>query len=57
MVKSGFIRLMIRRTVSLFFCYMESQNLSVSNDDPAVKKTDSYVCRVGGSGLFSLFKN
>ena len=42
-VKNGFISLMIRRTVS--------------NDDPAVKKTDSYVCRVGGSGLFSLFKN
>jgi hypothetical protein len=42
-VKSDFISLMIR-------CTVEPQNLSASNDDPAVKKTDSYVCRVCGGG-------
>ena len=42
MVKSGFIRLMIRRTVS--------------NDDPTVKKTDSYVCSVGVVAYFLCLK-
>ena len=41
-VKSGFISLMIRRTVS--------------NDDPAVKKTDSYVCSVGVVAYFLCLK-